>query len=299
LKNFRIVSLAILAFAAFLTFVTGAQAAAIVNGGFETGTLEGWTATSETGEGEWAAISGTEPPLSGGFGNTVLAPFEGSYDAVSDELDPDSMVLYQEVALAPGVSHELSLELNYHSEESLITPSPDTLSVEEGPNQQVLVDVMKAGTPVTSVEPSDILATLLQTEEGDAQEIGWTHLTTDLTPFAGQTVRIRIVDSNNEAPLNVGVDAVSVTNQTLAAPVVTPAPTPAPAPVAPVPTCKVPKLMGKKLKAAKKAIRAADCKVGTVTKKKGVTAKTGKVVRQSPKVGTSKAAGSKVSFKLG
>jgi hypothetical protein len=80
----------------------------------------------------------------------------------------------------------------------------------------------------------------------------------------------------------------------------TPAPTPAPAPVTSVaPTCKVPNLLEKKLKAAKKALLARDCKLGTVTKGKGVTAKTGKVVKQGAKAGAVKKAGSKVSVKLG
>ena len=70
-----------------------------------------------------------------------------------------------------------------------------------------------------------------------------------------------------------------------------------PMPVASSPQCQVPKLKGKKLKAAKKAITAANCKLGKVTKKKGVT--TGKVVKQSPKVGTTAPAGSKVTLTLG
>jgi beta-lactam-binding protein with PASTA domain len=47
------------------------------------------------------------------------------------------------------------------------------------------------------------------------------------------------------------------------------------------------------------AITAADCKLGKVTKKKGVTTKTGKVVKQSPKVGRTAPAGSKVTVTLG
>jgi hypothetical protein len=62
---------------------------------------------------------------------------------------------------------------------------------------------------------------------------------------------------------------------------------PSPAPVgAPSPAhCVVPKLKGKKLKAAKKMLRAADCKIGLVTKNKGMKATTGTVVKQSPKSG--------------
>jgi hypothetical protein len=50
--------------------------------------------------------------------------------------------------------------------------------------------------------------------------------------------------------------------------------------------CRVPKLKGKKLKAAKKQIRAAGCKVGKLTKRRGATAKTGRVARLVPKPGT-------------
>jgi hypothetical protein len=79
-------------------------------------------------------------------------------------------------------------------------------------------------------------------------------------------------------------------------PVVAPAPV---VPPAPAPTCKVPKLKGKKLKSAKKAIKGAMCKLGKVIKKNGVTPKTGKVVKQSPKAGASKGAGSMVNLTLG
>jgi hypothetical protein len=73
------------------------------------------------------------------------------------------------------------------------------------------------------------------------------------------------------------------------------APTP-PVPIAP--TCKVPKLKGKTLKSAKKQIRAADCRVGKLTKKEGATAKDGEVVKQVPKPGATVAADTKVKVTL-
>jgi hypothetical protein len=82
------------------------------------------------------------------------------------------------------------------------------------------------------------------------------------------------------------------------APVV-PAPVVIPPPPAPVAHCVVPKLKGKKLKAAKKMLRAADCRVGKVKKLQGASAKTGKVVKQKPKPGKVLAPGSRVSVKLG
>jgi hypothetical protein len=63
--------------------------------------------------------------------------------------------------------------------------------------------------------------------------------------------------------------------------------------------CVVPRLGGKKLKAAKKLLKAGDCKPGKVSKHKGITAADGKVVHQSAKAGAKLAAGTKVKLTLG
>jgi hypothetical protein len=73
-------------------------------------------------------------------------------------------------------------------------------------------------------------------------------------------------------------------------------PTPAPAPA--TATCRVPKLGGKTLKSAKKRIRAADCKVGKVTKRDGATARDGEVLKQFPKAGANVPAKTKVKVTL-
>jgi hypothetical protein len=73
--------------------------------------------------------------------------------------------------------------------------------------------------------------------------------------------------------------------------------------VAPVTTveahCVVPKLNGKSLKAAKKTIKAGACKVGLVSKKDGVKAASGKVIKQSPRPGVVLPVRTGVSVKLG
>jgi IPT/TIG domain/PASTA domain len=77
------------------------------------------------------------------------------------------------------------------------------------------------------------------------------------------------------------------------------APTPAtPTAPAPVSRCIVPKLKGKKLKASEKALMKARCKVGTVRKKAGASARTGKVVKQSRTPGTVLRAGTKVTLTI-
>ena len=60
--------------------------------------------------------------------------------------------------------------------------------------------------------------------------------------------------------------------------------------------CVVPKLKGKKLKADKKKLKKADCRLGKV---KGPKGKSAKVKKQKPKPGSVLPAGSKVNVKLG
>jgi hypothetical protein len=107
----------------------------------------------------------------------------------------------------------------------------------------------------------------------------------------GETTLPRFTAST---PIPGAYDAVI---ETTPAPVVTALPPPPPP--APVAHCVVPKLNGKKLKAAKKKIKAADCRVGLVSKKNGVKVATGKVVKQSPKPGKVLPAKTGVSIRLG
>jgi IPT/TIG domain/PASTA domain len=64
-------------------------------------------------------------------------------------------------------------------------------------------------------------------------------------------------------------------------------------------SCKVPKLVGKKLAAAKAAIKASGCALGKVKKVRGRRSKRGKVLKQSPKPGVAAAPGATVGIKVG
>jgi hypothetical protein len=62
--------------------------------------------------------------------------------------------------------------------------------------------------------------------------------------------------------------------------------------------CVVPKVKGKTLRAAKRAIRKAHCSVGKVTRAFSARVKKGRVISQKPKPGKKLAAGSKVKLKV-
>jgi hypothetical protein len=62
--------------------------------------------------------------------------------------------------------------------------------------------------------------------------------------------------------------------------------------------CVVPKVKGKKLRAAKRSIRKAHCSPGKVTRAFSKSVKKGRVISQKPKPGKKLAAGSKVKLKV-
>jgi hypothetical protein len=120
------------------------------------------------------------------------------------------------------------------------------------------------------------------------------------TPATFHRVSEAVVEATSPAG-SVGSTPVTVTTiagtATSSQPFTYQAPaTPTPAPP---PTCTVPKLEGKSLKASKSRIKGADCKLGKVARKKGTKAKTGRVVGQSKKPGTVLPAGTVVKVTLG
>jgi hypothetical protein len=66
-------------------------------------------------------------------------------------------------------------------------------------------------------------------------------------------------------------------------------------PPPPPPKCKVPKVVGKKLVTARRMITRARCRVGRVRRAKSMKPR-GRVVRQSPRWGVSRARGTRVSL---
>jgi hypothetical protein len=193
-----------------------AGAAQIVNGGFESGNFAGWEVRQSTGAGRWYAHRGTAPPIPHERGAvSVQPPPQGAFAAITDELNPETLLLYQDLQLEPGTAYKVSLLAFYDSYAALAIPSPDTLSVDEEllgpkPNQQFRIDVMKPSAPPDSVQPEDVLLNLFHTRSGGARSMEPTQFVGELAPFAGQTVRLRIAVAATAETLNAGVDAVSL-----------------------------------------------------------------------------------------
>jgi hypothetical protein len=199
---------------------SGAGAATVVNGNFESGTLAGWQVQRTTEAGDWFAYKGTAAPIGSKRPNPadpVQAPPQGTYAAISDEFNPDTVVLYQDIALEADRTHVLSLLAYYDSYEPIAVPTPNTLSIDDGAlggqgNQQFRIDVMRPEAPLESIDPADILRTVFQTKPGDPLRMAPTKLSANLSSFAGQTVRLRIANAVKEEVFNAGVDAVSVSS---------------------------------------------------------------------------------------
>lgn len=204
-----------------------AEAANVVNGNFESGTLRGWQVSQATGAGSWFAYAGTDAPIGQRRptpADPVQPPPQGAFAAIADQANPDTLILYQDIALEAGLNHQLSLLAYYNSYKPIAIPSPDTLSVDEEAlrlpngkvqkNQQFRIDVIKPEAPLESLDPDDVLrpvfATKPATKPDDPLWMPPKKLTADLSAFAGQTVRIRIASAVTEEVLNAGVDAVSI-----------------------------------------------------------------------------------------
>jgi hypothetical protein len=208
---------------------SSAEAANVVNGGFESGTLRGWSVYQANPFGDWFAYQGAETPIgvnrkkqSLGHTEPIQLPPQGTYAAVTDEIEPDTLILYQDVALESGSDYQLSLIAYYDAYKPIAIPTPDTLSIAPEAlqlpngkfqeNQQFRIDVMKPDAPLESLDPTDVLRTVFATKPGDRPTMAPRTLTANLSAFAGQTVRLRIANTVTEEVFNAGVDAVSISS---------------------------------------------------------------------------------------
>ena len=214
-------SLYLLTLFIFTSFLLGNQSAKaqvelFENGGFETGDFTGWTVVQQPGSGgDWFVYSGTTSP----FDIPILPPPEGTYAAVTDQQDPSSQVLFQDVDVPVGTAEcsvivyyenragEEGEEVRLREVDAIFVNGPN-LNFDEGPNQQARIDIMDPLAPNFDIG-AGVLLNIFQTNPGDPASLGYTTLNFDLSDFAGTTVRFRAAEVDNLGVFNFSIDDVT------------------------------------------------------------------------------------------
>jgi hypothetical protein len=183
-----------------------AGAAKVKNGGFEAGNLGGWQTTYYPSPADPAGEWNLYGEIMRGF---VPAPPQGDFAAITNQGDPSAQILSQVVKLRDNRRHKLSFQLAYiNANEVFHTPA--SLAVSAGENQQFRMDVMKPSAPIRSAKNKHVLETVYRTEEGDPNEREFRRITTNLSPYAGEKVRLRFAVVVTESVLNAAIDAVKI-----------------------------------------------------------------------------------------
>lgn len=87
--------------------------------------------------------------------------------------------------------------------------SPETLSPDEGQNQQSRVDILDPSAPPDDMG-SGVLRSIHRTQPRDPTSTGYQTIQVSLKDFAGRTVRLRFAEVDNQSFFDVGIDRVIV-----------------------------------------------------------------------------------------
>ncbi|MCE9550421.1 MAG: PEP-CTERM sorting domain-containing protein [Betaproteobacteria bacterium] len=207
-------TLAALTLTCALTQQTSA-AQILTNGGFESG-FSGWARSDALGsDGTFFIQSGTSSPFNG---DPVPAPPGGINAAMTDAGAGGAHVLWQDFIISgPASQILLSFDLFIGNRAGLFA-TPATLDWTLIGNQQVRVDILNASADPFSVVAGDVLMPLYQSQANDPLVSGYTNFSFDITSIVnanlGNNLRLRFAETDNFAPLQVGVDNVSIVTAT-------------------------------------------------------------------------------------
>jgi len=176
---------------------------------FESGALTDWRAIG-AGSGGWFVYSDgrTAPDAAQSDPNVPFDlpdPPQGEFAAVTDMNAPGTLILYRDVKL----EGRFALHVTVYYAGTAPFASPETLAF-DGPeaNQQFRVDLVDRSAPIDSVASGDVLVNAFHTSTDDPASLPPTDVSVDVSPWADQTVRLRLTVSNNAGPLRVGVDNI-------------------------------------------------------------------------------------------
>ena len=195
-----------------------ASAGPLDNGGFESGDLTAWS-TQSWGSGEWLVYSdGSTPPDPSITDRTeafeVPDPPEGDFAAVTDMNTAGVRFLYRDIVVtdSPTLHAVVFYEthgIGIHDQPAFGTIDGDGWSYGSGvDNQQYRIDLIDPQAPIQSLEADDVLATVFRTVSGDPTALEPTPVSIDLSPWEGQTIRLRAAQVDNMGAMRAGIDDV-------------------------------------------------------------------------------------------
>jgi uncharacterized repeat protein (TIGR01451 family) len=171
-----------------LMWNNGTSSELVINGGFETGTLTNWVLVPGA-LGHFAINNGSfDPPSPDG----PLPPYAGSFSALAYPTGPGIFYMYQDIPIPSGTSFAtLSWAHRVRNFYSSFSSS-----------QQFQVQLCDTN--------NNVLAVAFTTNPGDPLLDEWVQKSYDLTPFAGQKLRVRFWVNPGMYFLDVHLDNVSV-----------------------------------------------------------------------------------------
>jgi CubicO group peptidase (beta-lactamase class C family) len=176
---------------------------------FESGGITDWKTVSGGTGGWFVYTDGKQAPdpaqSDPNAPFNVPDPPHGQFAAVTDMSGPGTRVLYRDVELNGGLM--LHMTVFYAGGGGFSSPSTlayDTLEA----NQQFRIDLVDPSAPIDSVVEGDVLVNVFRTLPGDPQRLQSTEVSVDVSQWAGQTVRLRLAETDNQGPLRAGVDNV-------------------------------------------------------------------------------------------
>jgi hypothetical protein len=200
------------------TVTAGDPPSPLVNGDFETGDFQGWT-TEAFSNGEWLTYEdGSVPPIP--LITDKAVPFDmpdppqGRYAAVTDQNGLGLRVLYRDIEVGGSWNLTATVFYNNHAYAEEFAAPEDfgrtfgDVWAATGMNQQYRIDLVDPAAAIDSLASDDVLAIVFRTQPGDPLTLDPTPVTIDLSPWEGQTIRLRVAQMDNNGPLRAGIDDV-------------------------------------------------------------------------------------------
>jgi len=206
-------------FLAFSAIGIAGASQLITNGGFEAGSLSGWTVTSEAGSYAGSSFFASTSTITPQSSSTTVGPESGSYYAVSDSKDYATLILSQTFTVPAGAASVIlsfGLFVNSYGGDIVNTAAGLDFSGTTDPNnpanQYGLVSLLSSGASLFSTT-TGVLGNFYQgTDSAATNPNHYTNYTDNITSLveAGGTFTLRFAEVNNVNYLNMGVDNVSV-----------------------------------------------------------------------------------------